>query len=53
MEPTGGFHKPLGEHLMGCGKWVVMVSGASLRKNRETLDGRWDKNDTKDSANHA
>jgi len=53
LEPTGDYHKPLGEHLIRCGKRVVMVSGVALKKNRETLDGRWDKNDTKDSANRA
>jgi len=32
---------------------VVLVSGVSVKRNRELLDGRWDKNDTKDSANVA
>jgi transposase len=32
---------------------LVLVSSKSIRDNRETLDGRWDKNDTKDSANVA
>jgi transposase len=53
LEPTGDKHKPLGEHLIRCGRLVVMVSGVALKNNRETLDGRWDKNDTKDSANVA
>jgi transposase len=53
LEPTGDYHKPLGEHLIRCGKLVVMVSGVALKNNRVTLDGRWDKNDTKDSANVA
>ena len=37
-------------------KWgldVVLVSGVSVKRNRELLDGRWDKHDTKDSANVA
>jgi transposase len=53
LEPTGDYHKPLGEHLIKCGKLVVLVSGVALKNNRETLDGRWVKNDTKDSANVA
>ena len=32
---------------------VVLVSAAATSKNRELLDGRWDKHDTKDSANVA
>jgi transposase len=32
---------------------VVLVSGTAVNKNRELLDGRWDKHDTKDSANVA
>jgi len=32
---------------------VVLVSGVSVKRNRELLDGRWDKHDTKDSANIA
>jgi transposase len=32
---------------------VVLVSGVAVSNNRELLDGRWDKNDTKDSANVA
>jgi transposase len=51
MEPTGNYHKPLGEHLMGCGRQVVLVSGVAAHENRKTLDGRWDTNDTRDAAN--
>ncbi|MDY6966976.1 MAG: IS110 family transposase, partial [Halobacteriota archaeon] len=51
MEPTANYHKPLGEYLIKNGEEVVLVSGVSVNKNRELLDGRWDKNDTKDSAN--
>jgi hypothetical protein len=29
------------------------VAGKAVKDNRELLDGRWDKNDTKDSANVA
>jgi len=53
LEPTANYHKPLGEYLIGCGYRVVLVSGKSVKKNRELLDGRWDKHDTKDSANVA
>jgi transposase len=53
LEPTGDYHKPLGEHLIKCAKLVVLVSGVALRRNRELLDGRWDKNDVKDAANVA
>ena len=51
MEPTANYHKPLGEYLIHLGRCVVLVSGVSVKKNRETLDGRWDKHDEKDSAN--
>jgi len=32
---------------------VVLVSGVAVKRNRELLDGRWDKHDTKDAANIA
>jgi transposase len=32
---------------------VVMVGGEAVKKNRELLDNRWDKHDTKDAANIA
>ena len=53
MEPTADYHKPLGEYLIKNGKEVVLVSGVAVNRNRELLDGRWDKHDTKDSANVA
>lgn len=53
LEPTADYHKPLAEYLIGNGLQVVLVSNNAAKKNRETLDGRWDKNDTKDSANVA
>jgi len=53
VEPTANYHKPLGEYLIRCGLDVVLVAGTAVKKNRELLDGRWDKNDTKDSANVA
>ncbi len=53
LEPTANYHKPLGEHLIKCGHVVVLVSGAAVKHNRSLLDGRWDKHDTKDSANAA
>ena len=53
LEPTANYHKPLGEYLIKDGKMVVLVSGVAVKRNRELLDGRWDKHDTKDSANVA
>lgn len=53
MEPTANYHKPLGEYLIRCNHNVVLVSGNAVAKNRELLDGRWDKHDLKDSANVA
>ncbi len=53
MEPTANYHKPLGEYLIKLGKTVVLVSGVTVARNRESLDGRWDKHDDKDSANVA
>jgi transposase len=53
LEPTANYHKPLGEHLLKCGHMVVLISGAAVKNNRPLLDGRWDKHDTKDSANAA
>jgi len=32
---------------------VVYVTNEAIKKNRALLDGRWDKNDTKDAANVA
>jgi transposase len=51
MEPTANYHKPLGEYLIKLGKSVVLVSGVTVARNRESLDGRWDKHDGKDAAN--
>ena len=53
LEPTANYHKPLGEYLIKGGHLVVLVSAAATVKNRELLDGRWDKHDTKDAANVA
>jgi transposase len=53
MEPTGNYHKPLINWLTGQGYLTVLVAGKAVRDNRELIDGRWDKNDTKDSANVA
>ncbi len=53
MEPTANYHKPLAEYLTKGDHLVVLVSAAATAKNRELLDGRWDKHDTKDSANVA
>jgi len=43
MEPTANYHKPLGEYLIHLGRAVVLVSGVTVKRNRESLDGRWDK----------
>jgi transposase len=51
LEPTANYHKPLGEFLITGGHMVVLVSGVAVKRNRELLDSRWDKHDTKDSAN--
>ena len=53
LEPTANYHKPLAEYLIKCGHTVVLVSGVAVTRNRELIDGRWDKNDDKDSANIA
>jgi transposase len=53
LEPTADYHKPLGEYLITHRHMVVLVAGTAVKKNRELLDGRWDKNDTKDAANVA
>jgi transposase len=53
LEPTANNHKPLGEFLIKGAHQVVLVSGVAVKRNRELLDGRWDKHDTKDSANVA
>jgi len=53
LEPTANYHKPLGEFLIKGSHGVVLVSGVAVKRNRELLDGRWDKHDTKDSANVA
>ena len=53
LEPTGNYHKPLARWLQDQGQLLVLVSNHAISENRETLDGRWDKNDTKDSANIA
>lgn len=53
LEPTSNYHKPLARHLIRCGRNVVMVTGQAIKSNRKILNGRWDKNDTKDAANVA
>ena len=53
IEPTSVYHKPLAEFLIGDGHLVVYVTNEAINKNRSLLDGRWDKNDTKDCANVA
>jgi len=53
LEPTGNYHKPLSSWLLAKDQMLVLVSSKAISDNRQTLDGRWDKNDTKDSANVA
>ena len=53
VEPTANYHKPLSEFLISRNYSVVLVSTGAVKHNRELLDGRWDKNDPKDSANVA
>ena len=53
VEPTADYHKPLCEFLIKKNFPLVLVSNGAVKHNRELLDGRWDKNDTKDSANVA
>ena len=53
LEPTSNYHKPLGRYLISKGCHVVMVGGKAVKNNRELLDERWDKHDTKDAANIA
>lgn len=53
IEPTSRYHKPLAEYLICQGEEVVYVSNVAVKRNRELLDGRWDKNDDKDAANVA
>lgn len=53
LEPTGNYHKPLAHWILEQEQLLVQVSNHAIAENRQTLDGRWDKNDTKDSANVA
>ena len=53
LEPTANYHKPLGEYLIKGGEEVVLVGTVAVKHNRRLMDGRWDKNDTKDAANVA
>ena len=53
LEATGNYHKPLAHWLSEQQELVVVASNKSIADNRQSLDGRWDKNDTKDSANAA
>ncbi len=53
LESTANYHKPIAESLINWGYTVVLVSSVAVKRNRELLDGRWDKNDRKDAANVA
>ncbi len=53
LESTANYHKPVAESLISRGYTVVLISSFAIKRNRELLDGRWDKNDKKDAANIA
>jgi len=53
LESTANYHKPVAESLIRRGYMVVLLSSVAVKRNRELLDGRWDKNDKKDAANIA
>ncbi len=53
LESMANYHKPVAESLIRKGYTVVLVSSVAVKRNRELLDGRWDKNDKKDAANVA
>jgi transposase len=53
LEPTASYHRPLAEYLITRGHLVVLVSPLSTVKNRQLMDGRWDKHDAKDAGNVA
>ena len=53
LESTANYHKPIAESLIRKGYTVVLVSSVAIKRNRELIDGRWDKNDKKDAANIA
>lgn len=53
VESTANYHKPIAESLIRSGYDVVLISSVAAKRNRELMDGRWDKNDKKDAANIA
>src|SRR4030043_1734138 len=53
MEPTANYHKPLGEYLIRKGHEGVLVGGVAGKKNRELMDNRGDKHETKTAAHVA
>jgi hypothetical protein len=40
LEPTGNYHKPLGEYLIERAFTVVLTGLKAVKNNREMLDGR-------------
>jgi len=40
LEPTGNYHKPLGEYLVEREVTVVLVSNKAVTSNREMMDNR-------------
>lgn len=53
LETTGNYMYPLAQFLEAQGLFVVMVSSMVSKRNRDTLDLSWNKNDTKDAWNVA
>jgi len=53
VETTGNYMVPLMHYLEQNGIYVVMVSSMVSKRNRDTLDLSWNKNDVKDAWNIA
>lgn len=51
LETTGNYMVTLAEFLSKNGVFVVMVSSMTAKRNRDTLDLSWNKNDIKDAWN--
>jgi len=51
IETTGNYMVPLMQYLEKHGVYVVMVSSLITKRNRDTLDLSWNKNDVKDAWN--
>ena len=53
VETTGNYMIPLMQYLEQKGVYVVMVASLVTKRNRDTLDLTWNKNDVKDAWNVA